>query len=294
MKFNKDDNITYIYHDNCRDGITAAAIALQQHLLPDGSLPRNIQVKGGIHGKELNIRQFANRHVVLLDFSYKLDAINNMLTLAKSVTVLDHHISAFNELRDLKHPNFEFIYDADKCGAQIAWREFIGGPEPMFVKLIGDRDLWTKKYTESDILNLALLTEEYTVDKMIPLVTRVIEQTTRGKYSLDKPLNRMIERGTNYKVHHDKVVKSIASRAWVDELEDGTPVMKVNCPPDFCSAVGEYLYTNSPVPIAWMFSINQFGQSNSMRVGPSCDFDAATYAKTHGGGGHKKAAGWGS
>lgn len=273
------------------DGTTAVAIALQNYLTPLG-VDKNVKILPATHGTPIDINKLKDKSVCFLDYSVGRETMDSILEIAKNVTVMDHHVSVYKELSEIEHPNFNYIYDVDKCGAQIAWREFIGGDEPYFVKLIGDRDLWTKQYSDSKLLNIALKVEEYDADKMVPLVTELVELAkSPDNTSISKETIDLLTAGRNYQKYHDKVVRDIASNAFAITLDDGTPAYKVNCPFGFISDVGEYLYNTHGV-VAWMFNVGKYKVYNSLRVSDESDFDAAAYTRARGGGGHEKAAGW--
>src|SRR5699024_3701740 len=116
----------------------------------------------------------------------------------KSVTVIDHHVSVHEELSNIIHPNFNYVYDVDLSGAQLAWRFwFPDTPEPKIISLIGDRDLWKKRFVESDVLNLAMRTENYTFHE----IHRIITSDVSGNELLDALINR----GHQYEIYHRKL-----------------------------------------------------------------------------------------
>lgn len=285
------DKTIYIYHGNCFDGTTAVAIALQQHIEPGGVNP-NVTVMQGTYGTELDLSKMKDKHVCFLDFSVKKDVMLEILKVATSVTVMDHHVSIHDELESIEADNFEYIYDVNLSGAQIAWREFMGTNEPFFIKLIGDRDLWTKKYPHSDILQLALKVEKFDVDKMTDFISQLIMFDDVNESGMVFPGTfTLIDRGHAYNKYHQYIIEQIASRAHRAELEDGTPVMKVNCPPTFISDVGAYLYTRYE-KVAWLYNIDNNKTYHSLRVSEDSDYDASVYAKERGGGGHRRSAGF--
>lgn len=287
---NNNNYDTFIFHDNCMDGLTAVAVALQNYLTPNG-VDSEVRIIPATHGTAIDINKLKGKRVCFLDFSVKADVMLDILDVAKHVTVMDHHISVLKELSDIDHPNFNYIYHSDLSGAQIAWKEFIGKEEPYFIRLIGDRDLWTKKYEDSKILNIALKVEEYDIDDMVPLVTELVHLSDRPDNHLIGETATLLQAGANYQKYHDKIVRDIASQSYESTLDDGTVVRKVNCGHGFVSDVGEYLYTVYG-GVAWLFSVGESQVYNSLRVGPDCDYDGAAYAKSKGGGGHTKACGW--
>ena len=284
----------YIYHDKCMDGLTAVGIALQPQL-KDGVLNPNITLIAATHGTKLDLSVLVNKSICFLDFSVSKTDMLAILDLATHVTVMDHHISVYEELCSIDHPDFYYVYRSDKSGAQIAWECFIGGEEPYFIQLIGDRDLWTKTYIDADVLHLALRVEEFSVDKMIPFIEGLLlnfrDSNTQSSEVFDGTAE-LIRNGYNYKKYHNQIVQQIASHAYKSTLDDGTPTLKVNCPLGFVSDVGAYLYTNRGVEVAHMYYHTKDKTYNSLRVAKDSAFDASAYAKKLNGGGHRSASGW--
>lgn len=281
----------YIYHGNCFDGTTAVAIALQKHWTPNG-VDSNVTVMAGTYGTAIDVNKLKGKHVCFLDYSASKEVMLDILDVATSVTVMDHHISIHDELASIDHPNFKYVYDVNLSGAQIAWREFMDTPEPLFIKMIGDRDLWTKKYPHSDILQLALKVEGFDVDKMYNFIGELAMFQDVNESGVAYPATlSLINRGLEYNKYHQYIVEQIASRAYRAKLDDGTPVMKVNCPPTFISDVGAYLYARYE-KVAWLYNDSSDRTYHSLRVSEHSDYNASVYAKERGGGGHVKACGW--
>lgn len=277
----------FIYHDHCMDGLTAVAIALQTCAGTHG-VDERVTIIPGSYGTPLNLKKLKGKRVCFLDFSAKLDVMLDILEVAEHVTVMDHHISIHADLMTIDSPKFTYIYDVELSGAEIAWREFIGTKQPYFIDLIGARDLWKKEYRDADILQLALKVGEYDVDSMFALIAELIEY---DDVTANATTTELIANGNLYQKYHNQIVEQIASKAFRSELDDGTPVMKVNCTQGFVSDVGQYLY-NRYEDVAWMFTVGEDKVYHSLRVSASSDYDASAYAKSKGGGGHVKACGW--
>lgn len=123
-----------IYHGNCADGFAAAWAMRQAH--PD------TEFHAGVY------QNFppptAGRDVYLLDFSYKAPVLEEIAQGARSVTVLDHHKSAIEDLAQLVARGLiGGVFDTERSGAMIAWNYF--HPDevpPELIAHIEDRDLW--------------------------------------------------------------------------------------------------------------------------------------------------------
>lgn len=140
---------TVYYHANCLDGF-GAAYAAWSHF---GNQARYLPMQ---HGESWHADDVTGKAVYILDFSFPVTELRAMAALARSVLLLDHHISArqpwaahlqtdCNGLATLSDPDLPLTvaFDLDKSGAQLAWEHF--QPErslPLLVQHIADQDLW--------------------------------------------------------------------------------------------------------------------------------------------------------
>lgn len=271
-----------VYHDNCIDGFAAAGIAHHYSA-------KRIMIPGD-YSDPVDPEMCRDHNVVFVDYSPSISNLNDILKVAKNVTVIDHHVTAHKVLGDVRHPKFNFYYDVSLSGAQLAWKYFVGTIEPMLISLIGDRDLWTKKYPGTDFVNLAMRVDGYDLknisEHMTYLIVNEIDDT------IDAATWRLAKAGKKYDKVREMYVDAIVSISFNARLDDDTPVLKASCPPLLTSDVGSILATKSPSGVAWLTYETSTGTSNSLRVSATSEYDASAYASTHGGGGHVKASGW--
>lgn len=146
--------VTVIYHANCWDGFCAAWLLRKE--FPDAAFhPAH-------YGTEPP--DVAGRDVFVADFSYKRPAMVALAAAARSLTVLDHHKTAAEDLAGLPEecnrlygvvPNV--IFKADRSGGRLAWEYLYGGKEsPWLVDYTEDRDLWRWALPSSREVNAAL------------------------------------------------------------------------------------------------------------------------------------------
>ena len=145
-----------IYHGNCADGFTAAWAVRK-------ALGEDVEFFPGVY--QSSPPDVANRHVVLVDFSYKRPVLDEMAGSANSILILDHHKTAADDLagyqvpfgnswrRHLDNINQDVcegcagrpyaLFDMERSGAQLAWDFFHEGTKrPNLVDYVADRDLW--------------------------------------------------------------------------------------------------------------------------------------------------------
>ncbi len=139
-----------LYHANCYDG-SASAFAAQHYF----KTVKNSDVKciALSHGDAVPVDEIAGKNVLIADFSFKRPVMERDLVTAKRVLVLDHHVSAKNDLADLPGCFFEM----EMSGASMSWRYFFDPvPVPRLIRAIQDRDIWAWEHEESRPLTAAL------------------------------------------------------------------------------------------------------------------------------------------
>jgi oligoribonuclease NrnB/cAMP/cGMP phosphodiesterase (DHH superfamily) len=139
-----------LYHANCNDG-SASALAAWLKLGDQGHSYLPV-----IHGKPVP-KEVIGQDVIIVDFCYSRQTLLNMQ--AKSIHILDHHISA---QKDLAAPfpadsHISAHFDMTKSGAVLSWEYFLPDePLPMLYKYIQDRDIWINQYPQSTWLSYGL------------------------------------------------------------------------------------------------------------------------------------------
>ena len=84
--------------------------------------------------------------VYLVDFSYPRAVIADMVKKANSVTLIDHHKTALEDLFELD--GLIQFTDINRSGAMLAWNYLFPDEEPpLLIKYVQDRDLWPVSYT---------------------------------------------------------------------------------------------------------------------------------------------------
>lgn len=110
-----------------------------------------------------------DKDIIIVDYSVTIPDIE-LLTEARSITLIDHHISTtkiVSDLNDLVKGNkpINFLIDTGKCGAMLTY-EYYGMADhstqvdkevsDTFIKLVDDYDRWVKADIRSDYLNTYL------------------------------------------------------------------------------------------------------------------------------------------
>lgn len=108
------------------------------------------------HGQTIANDQIAGCDVYILDFSFAPAELEAMAATARSLTQLDHHVSARRSWADRLAPGddgsetydhpllpLRIVFDLDKSGTRLAWEHFCPEqPLPLLLQHIEDQDLW--------------------------------------------------------------------------------------------------------------------------------------------------------
>lgn len=263
-----------------------------------------VQYVPGLYGKPLDVDS-RGKNILFVDFSLKRDEMAKLGHLAKSIFVLDHHLTAKDELSEWgsQHPCDDYIqhaletaefemghalmqnalpiialFDMDKSGARLAW-EFCHPDRavPDLIRHIEDRDLWRFTMPGTAEISAALRTYPQTFELWQSL--------------LYDPLLLVSEGETILRGHRKNIESMIAQRYW--DLLAGHRVPIVNVPYHYASDAADAILKaepNAPFCAAWFRrgdGMIQFSlRSQNHRV------DVSEVAKMFGGGGHRNAAGF--
>lgn len=252
-----------IYHKNCSDGFTAAWIFNKYLEGPTFFLAAH-------HGDEPP--PVKGKNVYILDFSYSREIIEKLHSEAKSLKVIDHHVSAQKNLEGLDYCHF----DLNHSGAMLAWKYFEPDREaPILVKLVEDRDLWKWEIPGSKYAALTIRCFKFDFIDWDVLSTLSLEE--------------LVERGKYIWGFKQRGLEHLQYQAKVREFK-GYTVPVVNCTDSrMRSDIGSLLCEGYPFAIVWSAFKN--GEVLCSLRSDDNGIDVAEFAKTLGGGGHSKAAG---
>lgn len=260
-----------IYHGNCLDGFGAAWAV---HY----ALGENIAFYKGIH-QQLP-PDVTGLDVFLVDFSYKKELLEAMLKTAASITILDHHISAEEDLRELlNNGEINGLFDMSKSGAMLAWHWFNSDQQvPELIKHIQDRDLWQFKLDGSREINAALASYPFDFeiwDKLMADNSGELEMLKRDGEAIERKIQKDVK---------DLIASGVRRMSIA-----GYDVPVLNAPSVYVSDAGHIMSIGEP--FAACYWDHPDGRSFSLRSSDD-GIDVAEVAKEYGGGGHKKAAGF--
>lgn len=246
-----------LYHAECADGF-GAAWAIWKRFPGARFLP----VKHGESPPE----GLAGLRIVMADFSYSRELLDRLAGEAKSLLVLDHHITAEKALAGLSYAYF----DQSRSGAMLAWEWAHDQPAPWLIRYIQDKDLWQWALPHSREISAAIAAYPFEFS-----LWDSFEQT------------RMEQEGTAILRYESELVGKIAGHAVLVDFQ-GHQVPAVQSAV-LTSQIGERLSDGYPFCIIWH-------DRNGRRY---CSFrsredgvDVGNLAASLGGGGHTHAAGF--
>ncbi|MDM8546467.1 DHHA1 domain-containing protein [Candidatus Venteria ishoeyi] len=263
------DKTLVIYHANCPDGFGAAYAAFE-------SLGAEAHFVAARHGDTPPDCQDAVVYIV--DFSYKRPIMEIICQAAKKVIVLDHHISAVEDLAglDQEYDNLTLNFDMDRSGAVITWEYFHQTPVPKLLRYIEDRDLWRFQLTDSRIINLAVDSYDFDFAQWREFVTQ------------PEKLAQLHEAGTAIARYLEQLYVQYQKRAVMGQIA-GYDVPIVNCPPVLSSELLHRLGENQPFAAGYSeVGLERRWSLRSTEEG----VNVAEVAQRFGGGGHQHAAGF--
>jgi oligoribonuclease NrnB/cAMP/cGMP phosphodiesterase (DHH superfamily) len=258
-----------IYHGNCADGFGGAWV-VRKALGAD-----NVDFHPGVY--QDSPPDVAGRDVILVDFSYKKPVMEQLGLSANSITIIDHHKSAIEDLKDLETKcDIVTVFDMDHSGAMLAFKFFFPDTEPpTLLKHIEDRDLWrfAMRYTREVQANL--FSYPYDFDVWDELMATPIED--------------LIADGTAIERKHFKDIKELIRVGKQRMTIAGYDVPVLNAPYFFSSDAGHIMAQGEPFAACYWDTPE--GRVFSLRSADD-GLDVSEIAKQYGGGGHKHAAGF--
>lgn len=262
-----------IYHHNCADGFSAAW-CFHHHYSTNGARPYPEFVPGRYGYAPPDC---TGRHVYLVDFSYKRDVVAQMLAQALSVTLIDHHKTALEDLADL--PGLHYYTDLDRSGATLAWDYlFPGQPRPLLLGHVEDRDLWRFKLANTREIQAMVFSLDYsfeTWDKLMRAdAADLVAMTAQGA---------AIER--KHRKDVAELVRTCRRRIGIAEHL----VWAASLPHTMASDAGELMCQGEPFAAVYWDTADHRQFSLRSRDG---GLDVAEIAQRFGGSGHRNAAGF--
>jgi oligoribonuclease NrnB/cAMP/cGMP phosphodiesterase (DHH superfamily) len=273
-----------IYHNPCSDGIASAWVV--KHFHTSAEL---IPCYAG-QNPQVDIEIFRNKNIIYVDLCPNNDYLTQLLSIVKHITILDHHITAYNSIDKelLKASNINYIFDNNMSGCMITWKYFSQEKIPWFLDYIGDRDLWLWKLPFSREITTTLYDDEHvTMKNLSKLFDTPYTQEV---------FQRFVQRGTILCEIKEKQKKTCMKTALHCKYQDYN-IWLYTSTVDIISDVGNALMDKTmkdgikpDFTVNWRYNVLTHEYILSMRS-LSHAVDVSDICKNLGGGGHRNAAG---
>lgn len=259
-----------LYHGGCPDGFGGAYAAWKKFGDSAEYIPlhRGEPLPEGIDGAR----------IYLIDFTYTRPIMDELLSRAGSLVVLDHHDGP----REIVEAMPEYVFDNDRSGATIAWSYFHPDiPVPYFLKLIEDQDIYRMALPDTVPLHAYIETKPFT-----------FEDWNRYAEALENPETRegFLEKARTYAEYFELLADMAVNKAKLVSFE-GYAVYFATCHPfkSLKSRVGHMLAAKKG-PLALVVAAHPNGYGVSIRGDGSVN--VAEMAQKYGSNGHPNSAGF--
>lgn len=258
------------YHFPCQDGFGSAWIAHRKFGKGAEYIPIN-------YGDALDPDSFTGHvdtDVYFIDYAPDRQTLLSMKERCKSVTVLDHHLTALKSISDI-----DGVYlDMNKSAAVLTWEHFFPGETiPWFIERIQDYDLFRFAYSDCEAIHEAISLVGFTFEAWDTIEGRKEELFNVGESLLK---------------YRENLCRDILSHTQYLSIGGFDNVPTVNSL-NFNSSLGELLlqrYQNAPF-VAVYFDRRDGKRKWSFRSKPDRQ-DVCAIAESYGGGGHRNASGF--
>ena len=305
-----------VYHANCIDGITSAAVVAKyldekQGLPVDDILLYPMTYDDPIIDLHQIITQADIEQLYIVDFSFSTENLVNLYEQIPDIHLYDHHASAFRNLMGADYPlsstsreNFYLrdkhndptgiyiVLDNAECGASLCWKQLMHSPEaeeqyiedtlPQLIKYVRDYDLWHFYYPDTAVINKFLKLKP----KDAPTYIAFLESFKSSDFV------RAAAREGKVMLSYESSLEDELISSGVCPIEiEGITGLSCNAPYAFASNIGHKLAAKSKTFGATWSQLADGKIVFSLRsVGDECD--VSKLAECMGGGGHKNAAGF--
>lgn len=291
-----DDQYLCIYHGNCADGF-AAAWVVRRWALKNKIPAENIVYHPGVYQKDPP--NCIDKHVIIVDFSYKRSVMGLIFSACKSMTWIDHHKSAILDMQDFPGGDdyhgdmYAQLLDMKHSGAMLAWMHFFGAETPPdLLRHIEDRDLWKFELPGTREVQAAVFSYPYNFE--------LWDQLMRSSIPF------LMQQGTAIERKHHKDIEELIELAWRPMMIGDYWVPVLNVPYTMASDAGakmnrmlELHELKIMIPIyqshgnfAATYYDKRDGRVFSLRSLAESNVDVSAIASYYGGGGHMNAAGF--
>lgn len=261
--------IVIIYHKNCVDGFAGAWAAWKKF----GNTAEYIAVRPAA----LPEKRLRGREIYSIDVGYAKEIQKKLRRENKSVVILDHHISRKKDTEAFP----ENVFDNDHSGTILAWKYFHPKKKiPRLLKYVEEDDLWRYRLPHSKEIGRTLTLLGFDFGEW---------DVFSRKFETRKEFQKMAAQGATILEYEKQAIAFIMRRSASLVRFEGYKVLAANSPV-LESDLGHALAKKRP-PFGIVWRVESNGDIG-VSLRSNGRVDVSKIAVKHGGGGHKKAAGF--
>lgn len=264
-----------VFHAYCPDGFTSAWAVWKK-------FGDAVEYRHGSYGS--GPPTVNGKHVLLVDFSYKRPVLEDMLTHAASITILDHHKTSQADLQPLLDSGvISGVFDMDRSGCGLAWD--ILHPNirrPRIIDFVEDRDLWRWKFGDHTKFSCLWLDS----------FEMKFDQWEEACKQLESDPAEAFKIGSYLHKRHMKNCESMIAATMQRIDIAGFDVPCCNVPHLYCSEVGNILAKRDDAPFGASFFIDKNNDKVFSLRSIDEKEDVSAIALKYRGGGHRNASGF--
>lgn len=277
-----------LYHGSCSDGFGSAFVVWYYYknlygleranlinFIPCYYLKENQTLSNDFLGK------LSGKNILMCDFSYKYNQLVQVINIAKSFMVLDHHKTAQEDLK--KIPDDIKIFDMNRSGCGITWGFFNPDKQiPKFLAHIQDRDIWTYKIPYT----LAFISYFHDIEYNFDIWEKYLDEET---------VNKAITNGISYLEYQNKLIDKITKKVTytIQKINNQFIIVLYSNCPELKSDIGNKVFDRYPIgdfSCVWDYDLYKNQTAFSLRS-TNDRLDVSEIASKLGGGGHRNASG---
>jgi oligoribonuclease NrnB/cAMP/cGMP phosphodiesterase (DHH superfamily) len=271
-----------IYHGNCADGFTAAwivnkALGVNEWMSEYEKLGvSELTFHAGFYKDPPP--DVSGAIVYIVDFSYKRQIMEEIVSKANKVIHIDHHASAIEDMVGYVNSKFVSFYSPEntESGAMLAWKYFFPSrPVPRFIEHIDDRDRWKFLLPGTREVSANVFSYEYTFENWDKLMCMSVEEQIKDGTAIERSNMKNIKELMGVVVRRMNIA--------------GYNVPVANIPYQFGSDMCMLLAKDEP------FAAYYYDKPTHREFGlrsASGSVNVAKIAESFGGGGHENASGF--
>jgi oligoribonuclease NrnB/cAMP/cGMP phosphodiesterase (DHH superfamily) len=260
------------YHKNCPDGFACAWTAWKKF--------KNKAKYFSLNYQALFEYTFRREKIYFFDVIPERKVLEDLIKKDNEITIIDHHLSAKRILDLNKFENVEIILDMKRSASVLVWQYFFPKKEiPKLLIYVEDMDLWKFKKPYTREILAAINLADFDFEKWDKLVKEIEDKKTRKKH---------IEDGKKIIEYQNKLIEEMVQGA--KEVKIGRYKALAANSSILISEIGAALIRKMPpLAIVWF----KAGKEKRVSLRSNGEVDVSKIAEKYGGGGHKKAAGFG-